>query len=77
MGDDGSGGLRCYWEHSFTRMSATYIEQAHDFVVRAIRAGIERPSITLGELMDLPSSPPSTAKASADGHASRVQAPVS
>ena len=54
MDDDGSGGLRCYWEHSLTRMPATYIEDAHDFMVRAIRAGIERPTITLGELMDLP-----------------------
>ena len=54
MDDDGSGGLRCYWEHSLTRMPARYIEDAHDFMVRAIRAGIERPTITLGELMDLP-----------------------
>lgn len=54
MDDDASGGLRCYWEHSFTRMPAKYIEAAHDFMVRAIRAGIERPTITLGELMDLP-----------------------
>ena len=54
MDDDGSGGLRCYWEHSLSRMPARYIEEAHDFMVRAIRAGVERPSITLGELMDLP-----------------------
>lgn len=54
MDDDGSGGLRCYWEHSLTRMPTKYIEDAHDFMVRAIRAGIERPTITLGELMDLP-----------------------
>lgn len=54
MDDDGSGGLRCYWEHSLTRMPAKYIEDAHDFMVRAIRAGVERPTITLGELMDLP-----------------------
>lgn len=57
MDDDGSGGLRCYWEHSLTRMPAAYIEDAHDFMVRAIRAGVERPSITLGELMDLPLRP--------------------
>jgi hypothetical protein len=54
MDDDASGGLRCYWEHSITRMPDHYIEEAHDFMVRAIRAGIERPTITLGELMDLP-----------------------
>jgi hypothetical protein len=54
MDDDGSGGLRCYWEHSLSRMPATYIEDAHDFMVRVIRAGIERPAITLGELMDMP-----------------------
>lgn len=54
MDDDGSGGLRCYWEHSLTRMPARYIDDAHDFMVRVIRAGVERPTITLGELMDLP-----------------------
>ncbi len=54
MDDDGSGGLRCYWEHSLTRMPAKYIDDVHDFMVRAIRAGVERPTITLGELMDLP-----------------------
>ncbi len=54
MDDDGTGGLRCYWEHSLTRMPATYIDDAHDFMVRVIRAGIERPTITLGELMDMP-----------------------
>jgi hypothetical protein len=54
MDDDGSGGLRCYWEHSLTRMPAKYIDEAHDYMVRAIGAGIERPTITLGELMDLP-----------------------
>jgi len=54
MDDDGSGGLRCYWEHSLTRMPASTIETAHDFMVRVIRAGIAQPTITLGELMDLP-----------------------
>jgi hypothetical protein len=65
MDDDGTGGLRCYWEHSFTRMPAKYIEEAHDFMVRVIRAGIERPTITLGELMDLPCRP------AMDGHVER------
>jgi hypothetical protein len=72
MDDDGTGGLRCYWEHSFTRMPEKYIEEAHDFMVRAIRAGIERPTITLGELMDLPlAEPPSTATRRTHGHVGR------
>ena len=73
MDDDGSGGLRCYWEHSFTRMPAKYIEEAHDFMVRVIRAGIERPTITLGELMDLPDGSPSTAKPRVHSHVGQGQ----
>jgi hypothetical protein len=68
MDDDGTGGLRCYWEHSLTRMPAKYIEEAHDFMVRVIRAGIERPTITLGELMDLPVGPPSMAASRVHAH---------
>ena len=74
MDDDGSGGLRCYWEHSLTRMPAKYIEEAHDFMVRVIRAGIERPGITLGELMDLPlADPRSTAKSRDHGQVGRAE----
>lgn len=73
MDDDGSGGLRCYWEHSLTRMPAKYIEEAHDFMVRVIRAGIERPTITLGELMDLPLAGPSTAKSRDHGQVGRAE----
>jgi len=72
MDDDGSGGLRCYWEHSLTRMPAKYIEDAHDFMVRAIRAGIERPTITLGELMDLPDGPPSRAESRVHANVGRI-----
>lgn len=53
MDDDGSGGLRCYWERQVHYLPVEVIRDCHDFMVRAIRAGIERPSITLGELMDL------------------------
>jgi hypothetical protein len=53
MDDDGSGGLRCYWEHSLARMPASVIETAHDSMVRVLRAGVQRPDATLGELMDL------------------------
>ena len=72
MDDDGAGGLRCYWEHSLTRMPSRYIEDVHDFMVRAIRAGVERPTITLGELMDLPDGPPSRAESRVHANVGRI-----
>lgn len=54
MDDDGSGGLRCYWERNVAHVPVEDIDQCQDFMVRALRAGVERPTITLGELMDLP-----------------------
>jgi hypothetical protein len=54
MDDDGSGGLRCYWERNVTHVPVETIDRCQDFMVRAMRAGVERPSITLGEIMDLP-----------------------
>lgn len=53
MDDDGTGGLRCYWERNVRHMPASTIEACHAFMLSALRAGVERPSITLGELMDL------------------------
>lgn len=52
--DDGSGALRCYWERNIRHVPVETIERCHDFMVRAMRAGVERPTITLGEIMDLP-----------------------
>lgn len=54
MDDDGSGGLRCYWERNVAHVPVEVIDRCQDFMVRALRAGVERPSITLGEIMDLP-----------------------
>lgn len=73
MDDDGSGGLRCYWEHSLMRMHAKYIDNAHDFMVRAILAGVERPSITLGELMDLPLLSDDSESSRSHGHIRRLR----
>lgn len=53
MDDDASGGLRCIWERNVRHMPASAIEACHAFMLAALRAGVERPSITLGELMDL------------------------
>lgn len=53
MDDDGSGGLRCYWERQVRHLPVAVIDDCHDFMVQVMRAGAERPTITLGELMDL------------------------
>lgn len=51
--DDSSGALRCYWERNIRHVPVEAIDQCQDFMVRTLRAGVERPSITLAELMDL------------------------
>lgn len=53
MDDDGSGGLRCYWERQVKHMPVEVIRDCQDFMVAMLRAGVARPSITLGELMSL------------------------
>jgi len=53
MDDDGSGGLRCYWERQVHYLPVSLIQDCHAFMVRALRAGVANPSVTLGELMDL------------------------
>jgi hypothetical protein len=53
MDDDASGGLRCYWERQVHHLPVSTIRACHSFMVAVMRAGTERPSITVGELMDL------------------------
>lgn len=56
MDDDGSGGLRCYWERQVRHLPVEVIRDCHEYMVEALRAGVARPSITLGELMSLGAS---------------------
>ena len=53
MDDDRSGGMRCDWEHSLARVPVASVEAAHEGMLRVLRAGVQRPDATLGELMDL------------------------
>lgn len=52
--DDGSGGLRCYWERNVVHVPVEVIDRCQSFMVRALRVCVENPSITLGDIMDLP-----------------------
>lgn len=53
MDDDGTGGLRCYWEHRTARVKPRDIDVAQSAMMRVLRAGLANPDVTLGELMDL------------------------
>lgn len=53
MDDDGSGGLRFYWERNVRHVPVEVLDACQDFMVAALRAGTTDPSITVGELFDL------------------------
>lgn len=53
MDDDGSGALRCYWEHRTARVKTKDIDATHSAMLRVLRAGIANPQLTIGQLMDL------------------------
>lgn len=50
MDADGSGGLKCYFEHITKQISKETVKNMHDYITKVILAGIENPSITLEEL---------------------------
>lgn len=54
MDGDGTGALRCYYEYHDSMIKPQTLDKTHQFMTRVILAGIENPSITLKELMDLP-----------------------
>ena len=53
MDDDGSGALRCYWEHRTARVKTSDIDFAQSAMLQVLRAGIADPQLTIGQLMDL------------------------
>lgn len=51
MDDDGSGGLRCYWERQVRYVPVEVIRDCHEYMLKVMRAGVSSPSVTLGELL--------------------------
>lgn len=53
MDDDGTGGLRCYYEYQRSVVQRQTVLDFHEDMVGIIMAGIENPDITVGQLLDL------------------------
>jgi hypothetical protein len=53
MDDNGSGGLRCYYEYQKSAVQRQTVLNFHDDMVKIILAGIENENMTVGELLDL------------------------
>ena len=52
MDGDGTGALKCYYEHDDQITSET-IARMHDYLIKVLVKGIENPDVTIGELFDL------------------------
>ncbi|MDD2534767.1 MAG: condensation domain-containing protein [Eubacteriales bacterium] len=53
MDGDGEGSLRFYYEYLVHHIQVEQIRKCHEFAIKVILTGINQPSITLGELIDL------------------------
>lgn len=53
MDGDGSGGLKCYYEHIVSHIKPETINACHDYLVKVILEGISHPEMTLKELYQL------------------------
>ena len=53
MDDDGSGGLRCYYEYQRSVVKRQTVLDFHANMVKVILAGISNRDVTVGELLDL------------------------
>jgi len=54
MDGDGTGALKCYYEYHDSMIKPKTIDITHNFMIKVILTGIENPSVTLRELLDLP-----------------------
>jgi len=54
MDADGTGALQCYYEYQYKNVERGRIRMMHNIMVQSIMAGIENPSVTIGELLDMP-----------------------
>ncbi len=53
MDDDGSGGLRCYYEYQRSVVKRHTVLGFHDDLVNVMLTGVENPGLTVGQLLDL------------------------
>ncbi len=54
MDGDGTGALRCYYEYMKSYIKVETVHKLHNYMLKVILAGVANPSITIGELLDLP-----------------------
>lgn len=54
MDGDGTGALRCYYEYHDRVIKPETLEKIHDYMVRVILAGVEKPDIRMKDLLDIP-----------------------
>ena len=53
MDGDGSGGLKCYYEHIISHIEPETINTCHDYMLKVILEGISHPEMKLSELYHL------------------------
>ena len=53
MDDDGSGGLRCYYEYQRSVVQQQTVLDFHTDLVSTMLTGVENPVLTIGQLLDL------------------------